>query len=181
MIYSLGERCLVTADEDYFIAPDAQVIGSVRLGRGASVWFGCVLRADEDYIMVGDGANVQDGTVIHTDRGTATEICANVTIGHRVLLHSCYVAEGSLIANGAMLLNRVRVGKNCLIAAGSLVPPDKQIPDGSVMMGSPAKLVRSVSERDLAMMKRAAEIYQSRQREYRRNLRVDSRNGSPSA
>lgn len=181
MIYSLGERRVETADEDHFIAPDAQLIGSVRLGRGSSVWFGCVLRADEDCIIVGDGSNVQDGTVIHTDRGTPTEIGANVTIGHRALLHSCHVGDGSLIANGAMVLDRVRVGKNCLVAAGTLVPPDKEIPDGSVMMGVPAKLVRPVSDKDLAMMRRAAQVYLARQREYRLNLRIDPRSRSAGA
>jgi len=175
MIYTLGDRRLETADDNYFIAPDAQVIGSVRLGRGASIWFGCVLRADGDYIIIGDGTNVQDGTIIHTDEGYPTEIGRNVSIGHRALLHSCYVGEGSLIANGAMVLDRVRIGRNCLIAAGALVPPDKEIPDGSVIMGAPGKFVRQVSERDLAMMRRATEHYKSQQEEYRRALGLDSR------
>jgi len=179
MIYTLGNRCLETSDEEFFIAPDAQVIGSVRLGHRSSIWFGCVLRADSDYIIVGDGSNVQDGTIIHTDEGFPTQIGPNVSIGHGALLHSCQVGEGSLIANGAMVLDRVRIGRNCLIAAGALIPPDKEIPEGSVIMGAPGKLVRQVSERDLAMMRRASEHYQSRQQEYRLNLRLDVRNNLP--
>ena len=175
MIYILGDRRLETADGEHFIAPDAQLIGSVKLGRRASVWFGCILRADNDRIVVGDGSNVQDGTVIHTDPGNPTEIGRNVSIGHRAMLHSCQIGESSLIGNGAIVLDRVRIGRHCLIAAGALVPPDKEIPDGSVLMGSPGKVVREVSERDLAMMKQAAEHYKISQQEYRRELRVDPR------
>ena len=178
MIYTFENRRLETADEDYFIAPDAQLIGSVKLGHRASVWFGCILRADNDWIIVGDGSNVQDGTVIHSDPGNPTEIGRNVSIGHRAMLHSCRIGEGSLIANGAIVLDRVRIGCNCLIAAGTLVPPDKVIPDGSVLMGSPGKVVREVSERDLALMKQAAQHYQIRQQQYRHALRVDPRSKS---
>ena len=175
MIYTFGNRRLETADEAYFIAPDAQLIGSVRLGHRASVWFGCVLRADNDLIIVGDGSNVQDGTVIHSDAGFPTKIGCNVSIGHRVILHSCEIGDGSLVANGAIVLDRVRIGRNCLIAAGALVPPYKEIRDGSVLMGAPAKLVREVSAGDLEMMRQAAEHYQIRQEEYRRGLKVDPR------
>jgi carbonic anhydrase/acetyltransferase-like protein (isoleucine patch superfamily) len=175
MIYTLGERRLETVADEYYIAPGAQVIGSVRLGRAASVWFNCVLRADNDWIIVGDGTNVQDGTIIHTDAGYPVEIGPNVTIGHRVLLHACTIGEGSLIANGAMVLDRVRIGRNCLIAAGALIPPDKEIPDGSVVMGAPGKVVRQASERDLAMMRHGATHYQKRIQEYRKGLAVDPR------
>lgn len=175
MIYTLEGRRLETADEDHFIAPGAQVIGSVRLGRRASVWFGCVLRADDDWIIVGDGTNVQDLSVIHADPKFPTEIGRNVSIGHRALLHSCYIGEGSLIANGAIVLDRVRIGRDCLIAAGALVPPGKEIADGSVIMGVPGRLVRQVSEHDLAMMRQIAAHYQRRQEEYRCGLRIDPR------
>jgi carbonic anhydrase/acetyltransferase-like protein (isoleucine patch superfamily) len=175
MIYAFGNRRLETTDDDYYVAPDAQVIGSVRLGRGASVWFNCVIRADSDWIVIGDASNVQDGTVIHTDAGVPVEIGRNVTIGHRALLHGCTIGEGSLIANGAMVLDGVRIGHNCLIAAGALVPPDKQIPDGSVIMGAPGKFVREVSEDDLAMMRHSVEHYVSRIQEYRQALKIDPR------
>jgi len=175
VIYILGNRRLETAGDDFYIAPDAQVIGSVRLGHETSVWFNCVIRADSDYIIIGDGTNIQDGTVIHTDSGYPTELGRNVTVGHHAMLHSCTIGDGTLVANGAMVLDRVRIGRNCLIAAGALVTPDKEIPDGAVIMGSPGKIVREVSERDLAMMRHSAEHYQARLKEYRRDLAVDPR------
>jgi carbonic anhydrase/acetyltransferase-like protein (isoleucine patch superfamily) len=173
MIYILGDRKLETADDDYYVAPGAQLIGSVVLGRAATVWFNCVLRADTEQIVVGDGSNIQDGTVVHADPGSPVLLGNNVTIGHRALLHSCSVGDGSLIANGAMVLDRTRIGRNCLIAAGALVPPDKEIPDGSVVMGTPGKVVRQVTNRDLEMIRHAYEHYVQRGREYRRSLRVD--------
>jgi carbonic anhydrase/acetyltransferase-like protein (isoleucine patch superfamily) len=172
MIYTLGDRKLETVDGDFYIAPGAQVIGSVNLGRGATVWFNCVLRADSERIVVGDGTNVQDGTIIHADPGSPAHLGNNVTIGHRALLHSCSIGDGSLIANGAMILDRVRIGRDCLIAAGALVPPDKEIADGSVVMGAPGKIVRRVTESDLAMMRYAWEHYVARGKEYRQSLQV---------
>ncbi len=172
MIYTLGDRKLETMGEDYYIAPGAQVIGSVTLGRGATVWFNCVLRADDERIVVGDGTNIQDGTIIHCDPGSPVLLGNNVTIGHRALVHSCTIGDGSLIANGAMVLDRVRIGRDCLIAAGALVPPDKEIPDGAVVMGAPGKIVRQVTERDLAMMRHACEHYIARGRQYRQSLQV---------
>jgi carbonic anhydrase/acetyltransferase-like protein (isoleucine patch superfamily) len=177
MIYTLGTRKLETADDDHYVAPGAQLIGSVVLGRAATVWFNCVLRADSDRIVVGDGTNIQDGTVIHADPGSPVILGNNVTIGHRALLHSCSIGEGSLIANGAMVLDRARIGRHCLIAAAALVPPDKEIPDGSVVMGAPGRVVRQVTERDLEMMRHACEHYVLRGREYRHSLKADpSRN-----
>lgn len=177
MIYVLGERRLETADADWFIAPDAQVIGSVRLGSGASVWFGAVLRGDDNWIRIGDGSNVQDGSVIHSDPQFVTELESNVSVGHCVMLHSCHVGTGSLVGNGAIVLEGVRIGRECLIGAGSLIPPGKVIPDRSVIMGSPGKLVREVTPRDLALMQHAAAHYQARQAEYRSKLRTDPRSG----
>jgi carbonic anhydrase/acetyltransferase-like protein (isoleucine patch superfamily) len=144
----------------------------VRLGHQASVWFHCVLRGDSDWIEIGAGTNVQDGSIIHTDTGSPTRIGANVTIGHRALLHSCTVGDESMIANGAMVLDRSRVGSHCIIAAGAFVPPDKVIPHGVVVMGSPGKIVRDVTERDLAMIARAAEGYRARAASYRGSLLV---------
>lgn len=173
MIYTLGDRQLQTADDDFYVAPGAQLIGSVVLGRAATVWFNCVLRADTERIVLGDSTNVQDATIIHADPGYPVLLADKVTIGHRALLHSCSIGEGSLVANGAMVLDRARVGRNCLIAAGALVPPDKEIPDGSVVMGSPGKIVRQVTERDLEMMRHAYEHYVDRGREYRQALKPD--------
>jgi carbonic anhydrase/acetyltransferase-like protein (isoleucine patch superfamily) len=177
VIYELGERRFEAAGDDWYVAPSADVIGCVRLGRGASVWFNAVLRGDNAWIDVGDGSNVQDGTIIHTDPGIDVRIGSDVTIGHRALLHACEVGDGSLIANGAMVLDGVRIGRECVVAAGALVPPGKVIPDRSLVMGAPGKVVREVDERDLAMMARAVEVYCARSREYRAQLRPDARGG----
>jgi carbonic anhydrase/acetyltransferase-like protein (isoleucine patch superfamily) len=179
VIYAIGSRRLETVDDSYYVAPGAQIIGSVRLGREASVWFNAVLRGDNDWLIIGDGSNVQDGSVIHTDPGLQVEVGRNVTIGHLAFLHGCTVGDGSLIANGARVLDRARIGRNCVIAAGALVPPGKEIPDGSVVMGAPGSIVRQVSEKDLAMIAYATASYQRRSREYRANLKVDPRSGDP--
>ncbi len=173
MLYSIEGRAVV-ADGDWYVAPSADVIGHVRLGHGASVWFNCVLRGDSDWIVIGAGTNVQDGSIIHTDAGFPTHIGANVTIGHRALLHSCTIGDDTMIANGAMVLDRSRIGRHCVIAAGAFVPPDKDIPDGSVVMGSPGKIVREATERDLAMIKRAGEGYRLRAAQYRAGLQAQS-------
>jgi carbonic anhydrase/acetyltransferase-like protein (isoleucine patch superfamily) len=174
VIFTLGERRL-EVDGDFYVAPSAEVIGSVRLRHLSSVWFNVVLRGDADWIEIGPGSNVQDGTVIHTDAGFPTTIGAGVTIGHMAFLHSCSVGDGSMIANGAMVLDRARIGRRCVIAAGALVPPDSEIPDGSVVMGSPGKVVREAGERDLAMIERAARNYVARAAQYGAELAPDPR------
>ena len=171
-IYTLGARRLVTADDDFYIAPGAQVIGSVQLGAGASLWFNCVLRADDEIIEVGAGSNVQDGSIIHCDPGSPTIIGRDATIGHMTMLHSCLIGDESLIGNGAIVLDRARIGRHCIVAAGSLVPPDREIPEGSVVMGAPAKIVRQVSAADLAMIAQGASHYQARMLAYKRELRA---------
>jgi carbonic anhydrase/acetyltransferase-like protein (isoleucine patch superfamily) len=178
MIYTLGERRIETAGEDYYVAPDASVIGSVRFGAGASVWFNCVLRGDSDWIDLGEGVNIQDGTIIHTDEGEPVSLGARVSVGHRALLHGCTIAESTLIANGAMVLDRVKVGRHCIIAAGALVTPGKVIPDGSVVMGSPGQIVREVTDRDLQMIEFIAEHYRARILQYKRELKIDPRSSS---
>lgn len=175
MIYTFEGRRVQTTGEDYYVAPGARVIGCVSLGAAASVWFNSVLRGDSDWIHIGAGSNVQDGTVIHTDEGVPVVIGTDVSIGHVALLHGCAVGDGSLIANGARVLDRARIGKRCLIAAGALIPPDKTIPDGSVVMGVPGKIVRQVTAKDLEMMARAAEHYRALGRRYREGLAPDER------
>ncbi len=169
-IWRLGERQLTTEDDNYYIAPGAQVIGSVRLGSAASLWFNCVLRGDDELIEVGRGSNVQDGSVVHADAGAPTRIGAHCTIGHMAMLHSCVLGNETLIGNGAIVLDRVRIGRQCLVAAGSLIPPDHEIPDGSVLMGSPAKIVRATTAGDLAMIRAAAEHYCARIARYQAAL-----------
>ncbi len=175
MIYSIGEKKIQTEGDDYYIAPGACIIGNVRFGRGASVWFNCVLRGDSDWIDLGAGVNIQDGTIIHTDEGEPVHLGERVSVGHRALLHGCTVGDRTLIANGAMVLDRARIGRHCLIAAGALVTPDKVIPDGSVVMGMPGKIVREIDDKDLAMIEFIARHYMERGKQYQRELRLDER------
>lgn len=175
MIYLLGDKKIQTTGDEFYVAPGACVIGHVRFGIGASVWFNCVLRGDNDWIVIGNGSNVQDGTIIHTDPGEPVTLGANVSIGHRALLHGCTVGDSTLIANGAIILDRVSIGRHCVIAAGALVPPGKVIPDRSVVMGMPGAIVREVSERDLALIEDTAEHYIARGKLYRRDLALDPR------
>jgi carbonic anhydrase/acetyltransferase-like protein (isoleucine patch superfamily) len=161
----------VTAGDDFYIAPGAQIIGSVILGAGASVWFNAVLRADDERIEIGAGSNIQDGCVVHCEPGEPAILGRDVTVGHMVMLHSCIIGNDTLIGNGAIVLDRARIGQRCIIAAGALVTPDREVPDGSVMMGSPAKVVRQVTAQDLAMIARGAEHYRARQKLYRAQLR----------
>lgn len=169
MIYEYdGRRPEIAADA--YVAPSADVIGSVRLGDRSSLWFQVVLRGDNDWIEIGADSNIQDASVIHTDRGVPTRIGERVTVGHVAFLHCCTVGDDSLIANGARVLDRVVIGRHCLIAAGALIPPDRTIPDGSVVMGSPGKIVREVTERDLALIAQTARHYAARAASYREKL-----------
>lgn len=170
MIYTLGERRIETVGEDYFIAPSADVIGSVRLGRWASVWFNAVIRGDNDWIELGDGTNVQDGSVLHTDAGVPLVIGPNCTVGHKAFLHACTIGEYCMIANGAMVLDGAQIGKYSVVAAGAFVPPRKVIPEGVVVMGSPAKVVREITEKDRAMLLHGAQHYQENARRYKGEL-----------
>jgi len=170
MIYTLGERSIATRGEEYFVAPSADVIGTVRLGHWSSVWFNAVLRGDNDWIELGDGTNVQDGSVMHTDTGQPLIIGANCTIGHKAFLHACTVGEGSMIANGAMVLDGATIGRYSIVAAGAFVPPRKSVPDGVVVMGSPAKVVREITDKDRAMLIGAAKHYVDNAQRYRREL-----------
>ena len=167
MIHALGGLRLQTDGDDYYVAPGAQLVGNVRLHAGASVWFNAVLRGDLELIEVGAGSNVQDVSVIHCDPGNPVRIGAGVTIGHRVLLHGCVIGERSLVGNGAIVLDGVRIGAGSLVGAGALVTPGKEFPPGSVIMGSPARVVRPVGERELAMIAHGARAYQERARQYR--------------
>ncbi|NDB17594.1 MAG: gamma carbonic anhydrase family protein [Gammaproteobacteria bacterium] len=173
MIYALGERIPDIAPDAY-VAPSADVIGTVRIAAQHHVEPDTGCRGDSDWIEIGAGSNVQDGSVIHTDEGVPTRLGVRVTVGHMALLHCCTVGDESMIANGAMVLDRSVIGRHCLIAAGTLIPPDKQIPDGSVVMGSPGKIVRQVTERDLALIRGAAASYARRAQRYRESLRACS-------
>jgi len=162
VIHDFEGKRAVMASTRFYIAPGAQLIGDVRLGDSASVWFNAVLRADDEFIEIGAGSNVQDGTIIHCDKGMPTIVGRNVTIGHRVLLHGCTIGDDSLVGNGAIVLDGVRIGAHCLIGAGAMLTPGKEVPDGSVVMGAPARVARPVGERELALIERGARSYQER-------------------
>jgi carbonic anhydrase/acetyltransferase-like protein (isoleucine patch superfamily) len=170
LIYALGERRIATSGDDYFVAPSADVIGTVRLGRWASVWFNAVLRGDNDWIELGEGTNVQDGTVMHTDTGQPLVVGPNCTIGHKAFLHACTIGEHSMIANGAMILDGASVGRFSIVAAGAFVPPRKTVPDGVVVMGSPAKVVREITDKDRELLIGSAKHYVQNAQRYRREL-----------
>ncbi len=172
-IYEIdGIRPELPAGDNYWIAPDAVLIGRVRLLRNASVWFGAVLRGDNDWITVGENSNIQDLSVIHTDPGQPTDIGANVTVGHRVIVHSATIGDGSLIGMGSTLLNRAKIGRNCLVGAGSLVTEGKEFEDDTLIFGSPARPSRKLSEMERAMLKMSSEGYVHNHRRFRERLRA---------
>jgi carbonic anhydrase/acetyltransferase-like protein (isoleucine patch superfamily) len=155
----------------YWVAPGAVLVGRVRLLKNASVWFGAVLRGDNDWITVGENSNVQDNSVVHTDPGQPTTIGANVTIGHKAILHSTIVGDNSLIGMGSTLLNRSRIGRNCLIGANTLIPEGKEIPDNSLVLGAPGRVVRQLTGAQIAMLQISADIYVKNYRRFRHELR----------
>ncbi|HTP40483.1 MAG TPA: gamma carbonic anhydrase family protein [Steroidobacteraceae bacterium] len=175
MIHELEGLRLQTVGDDYYVAPGAQLVGHVILGAGASIWFNAVLRGDDACIEIGAGSNVQDASVIHCDPGVPTRVGSEVTIGHRVLLHGCVIGDGSLVGNGAIVLDGARIGRRCLVGAGALVTPGKAFADGSVIMGSPARVIRAVGEKELAMFAHGAASYRARMLRYRAGLRPDPR------
>jgi carbonic anhydrase/acetyltransferase-like protein (isoleucine patch superfamily) len=143
----------------YWIAPTAAVIGRVVLKKNASIWYGAVLRGDNDPLIVGEGSNIQDNSVLHTDAGAPVTIGDHVTVGHKVILHSCTVGDGSLIGMGATLLSRCVIGANCLVGANSLVTEGRVFPDNSLIVGSPARVLRTLTEAEIAKLKASAEHY----------------------
>ena len=159
--------------DDYFIAPTAVVIGNVRLDRRASVWWNAVVRGDNEPIHIGENSNIQDGCILHTDIDLPLIIGKNVTIGHGTILHGCVIGDGSLIGIGAVVLNGVKIGRGCIIGAKALVPDLKQIPDNSVVMGTPGKIVREVTDADRAMIKETVDFYVDNQARFRAGLTPD--------
>lgn len=159
-VYALGDKKPQLPPEgEYWIAPNAVVLGDVILERGASVWFGCVLRGDTDRLQVGENSNIQDLSVLHADAGVPLTIGRNVTIGHKVMLHGCTIGDDTLIGIGAVVLNGAVIGKNCLIGANALITEGKVIPDGSMVMGQPGKVVRELDEAQKAGLRASAEHY----------------------
>lgn len=170
-LYRLGDHApTVPKEGTYWIAPGAQVIGRVTLAEQVSIWFNAVLRGDNEPITIGKGSNVQDGAVFHTDPGFPLAIGADVTVGHMALLHGCTVGDGTLVGMGAMVMNGAKVGRNCLIGANALVTEGKEIPDGSMVLGQPGKIVKTLDDAAIAGLGRATESYKIRQVQFRDSL-----------
>ncbi|MBT8114600.1 MAG: gamma carbonic anhydrase family protein [Arenicella sp.] len=171
MIFALGDQTPQIA-ESCFIAPSASLIGSVKLATDASVWFNCVLRGDNDSITIGEGSNIQDGSVLHVDPGCPINIGRNVTVGHKVMLHGCSIGDNSLIGMNAVVLNGARIGKNCLIGANTLITENTEIPDGQLVLGSPGNIVKALNQANIELIKASAEHYVENARRYRERLKL---------
>ena len=169
--YRLGDRePTLPPGGEYWIAPNAVVAGNVILKKNASVWFGAVLRGDNDPITIGENSNVQDNSVLHTDLGSPLTIGANVTVGHMVMLHGCTIGDNTLVGIGSVILNGAKIGKNCLIGANCLITEGKEIPDNSLVMGAPGKVVRELSPEQAAVMAAGSLHYVENWKRYRREL-----------
>jgi carbonic anhydrase/acetyltransferase-like protein (isoleucine patch superfamily) len=170
-IYALADSAPKIA-VDAWVAPDANVIGKVVLETKSSVWFGCTIRGDNEVITVGEGSNVQENCVFHTDIGFPLDIGTNCTIGHKVMLHGCTIGDNSLIGMGATVLNGAKIGKNCLIGAGALITENKVIPDGSLVMGAPGKVVRTLDEKAIQGLTFSALHYQQNAARFAADLKA---------
>ena len=157
-------------DASAWVAPNATVIGDVRLGANASIWWNATLRGDNDPIHIGASSNIQDGSVLHTDEGVPLHIGANVTVGHLVMLHGCTIGDGSLIGIGSVILNRAVIGKHCIVGANTLIPEGKVFPERSLIVGSPGKVVRQLSDDEVARLEKSAAHYVDNAARYRSQL-----------
>lgn len=170
--YSLGDRHVEFASDRWWMAPTATVIGSVRIGDQANLWFNVVVRSDNERIVIGDRVNLQDGVVLHADPDIPLTLATDVCVGHQAMLHGCTVGEASLIGMSSVLLNRSTIGKHCIVGAGALIPEGKTFPDGVLILGSPGKAVRDVTTDEQAWIRRIAEGYVQRAERFRHELRV---------
>ncbi len=169
-IYAFGDHT-PQIDDDAWVAPDANIMGQIVLEAATSVWFCATLRGDNEPIVVGQGTNIQENCVLHTDMGFPLTIGQGCTIGHKVMLHGCTIGDNSLIGMGATVLNGAKIGNNCLIGAGALITEGKEIPDGSLVMGVPGKVVRELDEAAIEGLKKSALGYQQNSRRFREGLR----------
>jgi carbonic anhydrase/acetyltransferase-like protein (isoleucine patch superfamily) len=170
MIYELGKDRVRTVDQECFIAPSADVVGRVRLGRDASVWFGAVVRGDTADIHIGHQSNVQDNAVVHVDADAPCHVGDGVTIGHGATVHGCRIGDGTLVGIGATILSHAIIGRHCIIGAHALVTERKEFPDRSLIVGVPAKRVREVTDEEVRALEEAAEHYAALGRRYRQEL-----------
>ena len=172
-IFQFGDKQPQLPPEgEYWIAPNATVLGDVILKQDASVWFGVVIRGDNDPITIGERSNIQDNSVLHTDEGVPLTIGADVTVGHQAMLHGCTVGDNSLIGIGATVLNRAVIGKNCIIGAHALIPEGKVIPDNSLVVGAPGRVIRELGEAEAGFLKASAEHYVRNWKRYAAGLRA---------
>lgn len=171
-LYSLGERVPETpAPDRYWIAPDANVIGAVTIGEDVGIWFGTTLRGDNERITVGRGTNIQEGVMVHSDPGFPATIGEGCTIGHHAIVHGCTIGDNSLIGMGATVLNGAKIGKNCLVGANALVTEGKEFPDNSLIVGSPAKAIRTLDDAAVEGLRRSAENYVANWKRFSRDLK----------
>jgi carbonic anhydrase/acetyltransferase-like protein (isoleucine patch superfamily) len=168
-IYRLGEHT-PQIHESAWVAESAEVIGRVEMAEGASVWFGAVVRGDVEDIRIGRNSNIQDNSVLHADSGIPLSIGENVTVGHHVMLHGCTVGDGALIGIRAVVLNGAKIGRNCIVGAGSVVTEGKSFPDGTLILGAPAKVVRELDPQQIAMMQHGATHYVGNAQRFRKSL-----------
>ena len=173
-IYSLGARTPVFKSANHFIAPTASVIGSVTIGDNVSIWFSAVVRSDNEVIELGDNVNVQDGAVLHADPGFPLKLAKDVSVGHLAMLHGSTIGENTLVGINAVVLNGCVIGKNCIIGANALLPEGRVIPDNSLVVGSPGKVVRQLTDADVAGLRRIASSYAERSSVYRREMKLVS-------
>jgi carbonic anhydrase/acetyltransferase-like protein (isoleucine patch superfamily) len=174
-LFTLAGKAPVLPAGFCWVAETASIVGDVTLEEDVSVWFGAVLRGDNEPIRIGRGSNIQDLCVLHTDPGLPLTVGAGCTIGHRAILHGCAIGEGSLVGMGATVLNGARIGRNCLIGAAALITEGKEIPDGSLVVGAPGKVVRELAEAEIAGLRRSAEHYIENAKRYARGLLPDSK------
>jgi carbonic anhydrase/acetyltransferase-like protein (isoleucine patch superfamily) len=170
-LFAIGERRVELRGAHHFIAYDASLIGSIVLEDNVNVWFKVVMRADNDEIRIGEGCNVQDGSVLHVDPGFPMRLAPRVTIGHKVMLHGCTIGEGSLVGINSVLMNGARIGRNCLIGANTLIAEGKEIPDGVLVLGSPGRVVRDLKQAEKDYLLSIAQGYIDRSRFYKSNLK----------
>lgn len=170
MLYTLDQR-VPQFKGDCWVADNATVIGTVILEKDSSIWFNCVLRGDNDPITIGEGSNIQDGSVLHTDLGVPLTVGRNCTVGHMVMLHGCTIGDNTLIGIKSVVLNRARIGKNCLVGANSLITEGKEFPDGSLIMGSPAKVVRPLTPQEIGFITLSAQHYVQNSKQFKTKLK----------
>lgn len=171
MIYSLGEKKVQILGDDYFISDTAVVIGSVIIHNNVSVWYNAVIRGDNDPITIHEDTNIQDGVVMHADEGVPATVGRGVTVGHQAMLHGCTIGDNSLIGIKAVILNHARIGRNCLIGANCLITQGKEIPDNSMVLGSPGKVVREVTEEEIEQLRKSARHYVQNFKRFKKELK----------